>query len=527
MPVIVSKSTKQLVVPGSPAFYNLFPNAQMLPLDNRPGTMPDPGMYHYVVPHGLRECMLLKHLGYKVPNPMLTYYDWPGNKKPFAVQRATCAMLSSYPRSYVLNDMGTGKTRSALWTWDWLNKNGYAKKLLVVAPLSTLNFVWGREVFATLPHRKVAVLHGTKARRLEKLNDPTADIFIINHDGLKVIQPELAARDDIDCLVLDELAVYRNNSDRSKSMRKFSSRFTWVWGMTGRPMPNEPTDVWAQAKIITPHTVPKYFNQARDMLMTRVSQFKFVPKPDAVETAFKMMQPQSRFALDDVVELPEMVIPPPRDVDLSAEQKKVYDKMMREFQVMVQEKVITALNAGAAMSKLLQVACGYVYTKKPDYVTLDSTPRKEALLDIINSVERKVLVFIPFRHALAGISEFLTEEKIDHEVVHGDTRDRDQIFNLFQNTDKYKLLLAHPQCLAHGLTLTAASTIVWYSPTASLDLYEQANARIRRPGQTHKQQILHLQGTPVEKKLYRLLQNKQQIQDMLLLMFEEATGAAI
>jgi SNF2 family DNA or RNA helicase len=94
---------------------------------------------------------------------------------------------------------------------------------------------------------------------------------------------------------------------------------------------------------------------------------------------------------------------------------------------------------------------------------------------------------------------------------------------LFQNTDKYKVLLAHPQCLAHGLTLTAANTIIWYCPTASLELYEQANARIRRVGQEHKQQVLHLQGTPVERRMYQLLQRKQKVQDQFLKMLEEAT----
>ena len=213
------------------------------------------------------------------------------------------------------------------------------------------------------------------------------------------------------------------------------------------------------------------------------------------------------------------------DVDLSSEQKHAYQKLVREFRVMIQEKVITAVNAGAAMQKLLQVSCGYVYTTNPDYVTLDSTPRKDVLLETIEEVDRKLLVFVPFRHALAGLSALLTAEGVDHALVHGDTKDRDQIFNLFQNTDKYKVLLAHPQCLAHGLTLTAANTIIWYCPTASLELYEQANARIRRVGQEHKQQVFHFQSTPIEKRIYSLLQRKQKVQDQFLKMLEEATSA--
>jgi SNF2 family DNA or RNA helicase len=177
----------------------------------------------------------------------------------------------------------------------------------------------------------------------------------------------------------------------------------------------------------------------------------------------------------------------------------------------------------------LQISGGWVYTAAPrQTIKLDNKARIDTLVDLVNSSARKVLVFAPFRHTIAGISEVFNDpkNKIDHVIVHGDIPDRDQIFNEFQNTDKYKVLLAHPECLAHGLTLTAADTIIWYSPTASLDIYNQANARIRRVGQHHKQQILHIQSTPVERKIYALLRTKTKIQDQLLEMFEEATEKA-
>jgi SNF2 family DNA or RNA helicase len=515
MSVIVSRATKQLLVPRVTATVNLFPEAHALTHLSQD---------YLVLPHKLREYKILKHLGYKLPNPFLTYYDWKGGK-PFAVQRATVGLCTANARAYVLNDMGTGKTRASLWSWDALNEGGYAHKLLVVAPLSTLNFVWARECFATLPRRKVVVLHGTKKQRLEKLDTADADIFIINHDGLKVIHEALELHTEIDTLILDELAVYRNNSDRSKLMRKFAERFQWVWGMSGEPMPNSPVDVWSQCKIITPFTVPKYKRQAEDMLMTRVSQFVLCPKPDAVDTAFRWMQPSVRYSLDDVVELPDS-ISRTIDVELSGQQKEVYKKVATEFQAMIKDKTITALNAGAAMNKLLQISGGWVYSGNPrEVIKLDNKARMDTLVDLVNSAAHKVLVFAPFRHTIAGISEVFTKEGIDHVIIHGDVPDRDQIFNAFQNTTKYKVLLAHPQCLAHGLTLTAADTIIWYSPTASLDIYNQSNARIRRVGQHHKQQILHIQSTPAEKKIYALLRTKTKIQDQLLAMFEEATNA--
>jgi SNF2 family DNA or RNA helicase len=474
----------------------------------------------------MREVLMLRHLGFKVPNPMLYYYDWcnpPPEKQPFAVQRATCKMLTENPHAYVLNHMGTGKTKTALWAWDYLNKCGLAKKLLVVAPLSTLNFVWAREIFATLPGRRVEVLHGSKQDRLDRLSRD-ADIYIINHDGLKVIESELWTRADVDTLVLDELAVYRNNSTRSRKMRKFANRFAIVWGMTGAPMPNEPTDVWAQCLIVTPGRVPRYKAHARDLLMTHPSTYVWRPKPDAVERAHSWMQPSCRYALDDVVELPP-IVSRTIDVPLSPEQAKTYKRVTTAMSAMVKDKVITAVNAGAAMNKLLQIAGGWVYTKNPEFVRVDPTPRILALADLISAAERKVIVAIPYRHMIEGISTILGMKgvEVDHTVVHGDTPHREQIFNLFQNTDKYKVLLVHPQCVAHGITLTAADTLIWYLPITSLDIYDQLNARITRIGQAHKQQLLHLQSTPVEKKIYKMLRDHQKMQSSFLELVEGAT----
>lgn len=515
MPVIVSKANKALVVPRTGQTQAMFPFGK--PLDGR-----------LVVPHDLHATICLRSLGFEVPNPINVHYDWRGGT-PFAVQRATCDMMTAHPRGYVLNSMGTGKTKSALWAWDYLHGNKFCGKMLVVATLSTLDFVWAAEAFATLPHRKVAVLYGTKKRRLERLRED-ADIYIINHDGLKTVQAELALRTDIDVLCLDELAVYRNSSDRSKAMRKFAGRFKYVWGLTGRPMPNEPTDVWGQAQIVTPHTVPKFFKQARELLMNKINDFKFVPKDDAIESAFRMLQPSVRFSLDAVVELPE-VVSRTIDVPLSHVQKTAYTKLAKMFEAEVNGEKITAVNAAVAMGKLLQVSGGWVYTGADPttgnrkIIELDAKDRQNITVDLIEENERKVLLFVPFIHAIEGMSKVLEAAGIEHAIVHGGISgpDRSNLFNVFQNTEKYKVLLAHPTCLAHGLTLTAADTIIWYMPITSLDIYDQANARITRVGQKHKQKIIHLQSTPVEKKIYGMLRAKSKVQDKLLDMLSHAT----
>ena len=481
------------------------------------------GAHHLLLPHAPTETFLLRKMGYDVPSPILTHYDWCGGK-PFSSQRSTAALLTIEQRAYVLNGMGTGKTKASLWAWDYLRSNGICGKVLISAPLSTLSFTWAREIFNTLPHRKCVVLHGTKAQRLQKLTESDAEIFIINHDGHKVILDELMARTDINVLLIDELAVFRNGtSSRTKELKLLADKMEWVWGMTGSPIPHEPTDAWAQARLVTPKRVPKFFGRYREDLMTKVTAFKWFPKQDAIDKAYATLQPCVRFTLDDVVELPEL-IERTLDVEMGPKQAKIYKALADQCYAAVQTQEITAANAGAVMMKLLQVSCGWVYAKDKSVVPLDNK-RVDALMDAINAAEGKVLVFVPFKHALKGISDALKLEGIEHAVMSGDTdqKDRSQIFNLFQNTGKYRVLAAHPACLAHGVTLTAARTIIWFAPVTSLETYEQANARIRRVGQKHKQLVLHLQSTPVEKKIYRMLQGKQKVQNALLKMFEAGT----
>lgn len=528
MQTIVSNKHKLVGVPlrdpaVATAVGNLFPQAKKHDFA---------GEQFALVPHSETETFLLRQLGLDVPAPILTQYTYPNTlfQKPFEVQKNTTALLTMAQRGYVLNGMGTGKTKCAIWAFDYLKAHGRAKRMLIVCPRSTMTFTWVRECFEVDPNIKTTVLHGDKKTRLERLKDTATDIFIINHDGVKVLEKELisaVAGGYIDVVCIDELAAFRNKSDRTKVMAKITEKAPWAWGMTGSPMPHKPTDVYYQCKVITPNTVPKYFTHFEAELMYKMTNNAFAklfPKPDAIDRAYAVMQPAVRFTIDEVQELPPCV---ERfvDVEMGKQQEKVYKAIVNHCQAAaVTGELITAANAGAAMNKLLQISLGWVYaTSTGNAVPLDNKLRIEALIDAIESTDRKVLVFVPFKHALAGISDVLAREKIDHAVVSGDTpdRERNRIFHLFQNTEKYKVLEAHPQCLAHGITLTAADTIVWFGPPLSNEIYDQANHRIKRVGQKHKQQIIHLQSTAVERKVYRMLRTQADIQANFLKMFAD------
>lgn len=480
-----------------------------------------------VVDHSYQNTTMLRNAGHNVPLPMECYYDWPHPKgqPPFAVQRRSALLLAGNRRCYLLNQQGTGKTRTTLWAWDALNRAGEASKCLIVAKLSTLKFVWAREIYRVFPNRRCVMLGSvtgmSKAQRIKELAQE-ADIYIINHDGIKVIEEELRARTDIDTLVLDEMAIYRNNSDRSKCMRGFAQRFKYVWGLTGSPMPNQVTDVWGQCKIITPTTVPKYFKACRELLMNRRDQWTWTPKPNAVDMAFAMMQPSARYKLDDVLELPPVI---ERDIEvgLSEEQKFAYDSFKKNLAIMVDAKQVTAANAAALGTKLLQISGGWVYTSAPEYVGLNPRPRLNLLRDIIEENDRKVLIFAPYKHMVAEIGKFLNSKDglgADSCAVYdGD----DKVLFDFQDTAKYKALVSHPGPIGHGNTLTSANMVIWYSPVADYEVFEHACFRIRRISQEHKQQILYFCSTPAETKFYGILTRKENIQEAFLALVEEAS----
>lgn len=468
----------------------------------------------------------LRQLGVPVhPHVADTDYDYCGGQ-PFDIQKHTVEHLTENPRAYCLNSMGTGKTKAGLWAYDFLRRTKSVNRMLVVAPLSTLQFTWGREIFSTVPQYKYNILHGDRERRF-KLLDQDRDIYIINHDGLAIIAEEVAKRSDIDLLLIDELATYRNRTKRTRVAQDLAARKPVVWGFTGAPMPNAPTDVWQQAKIVTPHTVPKYFSHFRDEVMYRINQFKWVPKRDAVQKALNALQPQVRFTLDDVMELPPF-ISRIEDVPMGGKQREIYDAVKRDCYALLTTGQIKAANAGAVMSKLLQVSLGWVYLDDGSVAQLDNEARNDALLEILRATRNKALVFVPFTHALHGLKSLLDAEGISNEMVSGGTplAKRNQVFQAFQYGDDPVVILAHPECLAHGITLTRADTVVWYGPITSSEIYDQANARIRRVGQVHKQLFLHLCATPTEKRVYNLLIRKVAVQDTLLQMLEEESQVA-
>lgn len=480
------------------------------------------------VPHRPDETRVLRNLGFEVPDPMPMHYDWPkvsGRHSPFSAQLETASFLSMNSRAFCLNGMGTGKTNSALWAYDYLRRTKTVRKMLVVCPLSTMERTWADSVFQTFPHLDCVVLHGSRERRI-KLLAQDVHVYVINIDGLSTIKDELAKRADIDLIVIDELALARNSgTDRWKILNAICNKQSprRVWGMTGSPTPNAPTDAWAQCKLVTPDNalVPKYFSAFRDRVMRQITPFKWAARQDANEAVYQMMQPAIRFSLDDCVDLPEQTFIT-REVALTQEQAKAYKDMMSKLATEYSGGQILAVNEAVKANKLIQIACGVAYGTGGEEVVIPSKPRIDVLKEIIEESEGKVIVFVPLTGALESVASELRKDWTV-ETVHGGTSksERDRIFGEFQRGLDPRVLVANASTMSHGLTLTAATTIVWYAPVHSNETYEQACARVRRPGQTRTTVIVHIAGTDVERRVYKRLQDKQSMQGVLLDMMKE------
>lgn len=486
------------------------------------------------VPHRLDEVQVLRNLGIDAPSPIESYYGWPGVHKPFDVQRTTAGAATIHKRLYILNQMGTGKTNASIWSADYLMRQGKIRKVLVVCPLSCIERVWSDGLFHAIPDVDVSILYGDVRRRLRNL-DMEADWYIINHDGIKIpsVLEALQQRRDIDLVIVDELAEFSNTrTDRWKALDRIINgkvtrgvrhepRRDWAWGLTGTPTPTAPTDAYAQCKLLTPDTVPKYFGNFREQVMYPAGPYKWSARKDANYTVFRVMQPAVRFSRDDCLDLPPRMTTQ-RHCEMTSEQQKAYNAMFKQLKAQVASKQITASNAAIKALKLAQIAVGVVYDNQHGEVILPSQHRLDALKEIIQESEGKIIVYVPFtgalNHLLDEVRKYATAEVVDGHV--GKSK-RDDVFRDFQNAPSLRVLIAQPGAMSHGLTLTASNTICWYGPTNSNRIYTQANDRITRAGQTMRQFIVQLEGCPLERAMYADLQKQTDSQQALLDLFAE------
>lgn len=444
----------------------------------------------------------------KVPSPIMRDYAWPGIYKPFEHQKDTASFLSLRQRAFCFNEQGTGKTSAAIWAADYLMNMGLIKRVLVICPLSIMYSAWQADIFRTAMHRTCGVAYGSSTKR-KKVLDENYDFTIINYDGTHVVFNELVAA-KYDLIIVDEANAYKTvSTKRWKTLAKLIEPTTWLWMMTGTPASQSPIDAFGLAKLVSPQRVPKYSTAWRDKVMYQISRFKWVPKYSYTEDVFCALQPAIRYTKKNCLDLPELVYQT-RVVPLTPQVSKFYNELKKQLLIEAAGEQISAVNAAASLQKLLQISGGAVYTDKHQVVEFDIKPRLNALKEALDETTNKVVVFVPYLHTIEVITKFLTKEGVTNAVIQGSVgaKERAVIIDQFQKLDDPRVLVVQPQSASHGITLTAADTIVFWSPVMSVETYLQCVGRIERVGQKNAMTVIHLQGSEIERKMYNMLQGK-------------------
>jgi SNF2 family DNA or RNA helicase len=479
------------------------------------------GQLYSAVKYGYEGYAILKGLGWEnIPTPLSGFEYESYYYKPYEHQKLTTEFLVANKRAFCWNDAGTGKTASCIWALIFLARQAVIRRVLIVCPLSTVRAVWQAELFKMMPAVKVACLIGTKSRR-DKLLQTKPFICCINHDGIKVMKDELLEWSP-DLIIFDESTAFKNVSTsrwKVANLLRKKSKFTWL--LTGTPAPQAPTDLFGQGRLVCPDLVGRSFKMFQSMTMTCLDPFgyKWVARPNVEDILKNVIKPVIRFERQDCLDLPD-VVSQKYEVAFSKKQELAFTKLKKDALIQIDNELITAANEGVMRSKLLQVCGGYVYgiEEQGSKPTIDLLPRErtEAVLDIITETKNGILIFSPFRNAIQKLYEEVSKHTTA-AIIIGDTsvKKRTRIFQAFQN-EEIKVIIAHPKTMGHGVTLTAADTVIWYIVSSDNELYEQANARINRIGQEKKMRVIHMISTSLEKNVLQRLEEKRSMQGVLL-----------
>lgn len=478
-------------------------------------------------------------IGVTVLSPMIRDYDFTGRYKPYVHQLKICSFLTTNKRALCFADMGTGKSLAVVHCIKYLLSIGEIKRALIIAPLSTLTRTWVDEFFNVDPSITVTKLHGPKAKRVE-LAANGAQVHVINYEGISVIHNEIKAN-NYDCVVIDEVTSYSNHeSKRWKEAYNLFKDTKYVWGLTGTPILRGVIAAYGQAALVVPHNVKfRSFWEFRNSVQRKINDFLWVDRPEAHDIAFSMLRPAISIKKKDCIDLPSMVHVY-REVELDKGQKAFYVKLKEESLVKDEMMQVTAVNAAVLAGKLIQVATGCIYDDDGRALEFDVSGRINETIDFIQKARNeastadkgKTIVFAPFKHTAALIRKKLSEakivvdgkeRKIKAEIIDGDVsaKRRDDIFGRFKEDNSLDVIVAIPQTMSHGLTLTNASCIVWFGPCTSAETYAQACNRIDRPGQTESMTIVHLYSTPAEWKLYSNLRENKKSENYLLTFYKD------
>ena len=421
--------------------------------------------------------------------------------------------------------------------WAWVDKTAITltaidalmydhfeiSKVLIIAPLRVAQTTWTNEAskWEHLEHLRLARVIGSVSERQKALKSD-ADIYVINRENVEWLVENYPF--DFDMVVIDELSSFKSyQSKRFKALRRVRPKVSRIVGLTGTPAPNGLMDLWAEINLLDMgERLGRYITHYRDRYFRPDKRngaivYSYKPLPDAEEQIYERISDICiSMKAVDYLTMPER-IDNMVEVSMSEKEKKLYRTLEKEMLLPFADGDIDAVNAAALTNKLLQLANGAAYDENGN-VKLIHDRKLDALEDLIEAANGKpVLVYYSYKHDKERILQRFNAREINTEQDIADW-----------NSGVIPIAVAHPASCGHGLNLQGGgSTIVWFGLTWSLELYQQANARLYRQGQTETVVINHIitKGT-VDEKVMKALQNKDAGQELLLEAVKAIIGGA-
>lgn len=441
---------------------------------------------------------------------------------PHDYQTYATNFILDHPIAAVFLDMGLGKSVITLTAiFDLCLDSFLVRKVLVIAPLRVARDTWPAEIkkWDHLKGLTYSVAVGTEVERKAALQQ-RASVYIINRENVQWLVEDSGLPFDYDMVVVDELSSFKSyQAKRFRSLLKVRPGVKRMVGLTGTPSSNGLMDLWAEFRLLDMgKRLGRFITHYRNTFFQpdkRSGQvvFSYKPLPGAEERIYEAI---SDIAISmkavDHLDMPECVINEVK-VALSEKERKTYETMKRDLMVSLQGEEIDAGNAAALANKLSQMANGAIYSEDKRYLELHNR-KLDALEDLIEAANGKpVLVAYWFKHDLERIQSRLRKLHIPFALLN-DSKSIER-----WNRGELPVALIHPASAGHGLNLQAGgSTMIWFGLTWSLELYQQANARLWRQGQKADTVVIHhiIAANTIDERIMSALRKKDKSQSALI-----------
>lgn len=413
-------------------------------------------------------------------------------------------------------DCGLGKTITTLTAINELMYDSFEiSKVLIIAPLRVAQSTWKEEIekWDHLNLLRYSIAVGDEKERLKALKQ-NADIYIINRENVYWLVTKSGIDFNFDMLIIDELSSFKSHtSKRFKSLLKIRPYFERVVGLTGTPSSNGLMDLWAEFRVLDlGERFGRYITHYRNEYFLPDKRngaviFSYKPQPNAEERIYRRLADMTiSMKSTEYLKMPELILNE-LEINLDEEDQIKYKKFKKEMIMIIQEKEIDAINAASLSNKLIQLANGSIYDEDRKFYEVHNK-KLDKLEEIIESANGKpVLVAYWFK---------ADKERIEKRFKVREIKTADDIKQW--NKGMIDLALIHPASAGHGLNLqSGGSTLVWFSLTWSLELYQQTNARLYRQGQKDTVVIHHLiTKNTIDEDIMKSIKRKDKTQEALM-----------